>query len=61
MDFKIFEGDCLILENVKDFIEKVVLIGGDCYIDKVLKLVNERLFIVEVGMRVNKSDIKKVC
>lgn len=61
MDFKIFEGDCLILENVKDLIEKVVLIGGDCYIDKVLKLVNERLFIVEVGMRVNKSDIKKVC
>lgn len=61
MDFKIFEGDCIILENVKDFIEKVVLIGGDCYIDKVLKLVNERLFIVEVGMRVNKSDIKKVC
>lgn len=61
MDFKTFEGDRLTPENVKDFIEKVVPTGSDRYIDKALKLANERLFTAEAGMRVNKSDIKKVC
>lgn len=61
MDFKTFEGDRLTPENVKDFIEKVVPTGGDRYIDKALKLANERLFTAEAGMRVNKSDMKKVC
>lgn len=60
MDFKTFEGDRLTPENVKDFIEKVAPTGGDRYIDKALKLANERLFTAEAGMRVNKSDIKKI-
>ena len=61
MNFNAFQGDYLTPANVQDLIDDLKLKGGRRFIDKALKLANEKLFTQEAGMRVHDNDTLKVC
>ena len=61
MGFNAFQGDNLSPENVQDLIDDLRPRGGHRFIDRALKLANEKLFTQKAGMRVHNNDTLKVC
>ena len=61
MDFNTFQGDTFSPETVEQQINDMQPKGGHRFIDKALKMANERLFTSEAGMSIQSNDTLKVC
>lgn len=60
MDFNTFKEGNLSPAIVQDLINDLRQKGGHRFMDKALKMANERLFTPEAGMRVHNNDTSKV-
>ena len=61
MDFNTLQGDILSPEAMQEQINNMQPKGGHRFIDKALKMANERLFTSEAGMSVQSNNTLKVC